>query len=1231
MLFIVLLGPIAVFFRAVFRFFLCVLLFWGPGLPADAQSVLPFRLPLDPLLEDVLTPSDLTLKGVRSNPLQPFKMDFIFDRNMNADHVADIGNSPDALRQIRYFLSALVIPAGDIWINLSPYEKDRVAAPDLARTAMGQDLMVSDYLLKQVTAELLHPDNIQGKEFWSGVYASLYKEFGTTDIPLDAFNKVWITSDSAAVFESSSCESSVPGAAAVVTRAHLKVLLEADYRAASVMPQSLESSDNPARQTARQAMRQVIIPALEREVNESPRFARIREVYRALVLAVWYKNKLRDSFIAQVYVDSRKTRGMEDLLNIPAESVWNAYMDNLKQGVFDLIREETDPWGAEIVPRRYMSGGVMLAGDAAQDAYLPEDLGSYVRISASLQVQTDAAQGLDLNDKNSYTVKMFEEDSKEFLPRNKKILRKYEDQLKSIKTAINKNRISDFSVRMVELLKDLENEGQRRKLVTYMRRLFLQADTRDWLGWERMKKVLEQEGFSSAAQDLEQSFVTLNQSGFVGPRMINLLVEASRLRNRNVITEARNALLLMRLFSPLGFDPRELPAMKDFIFLEDLGRNEWLSVDPFVRGGIVEEVQKRVDSSNWLSLMEALAQIRTRYIHKLEDQRAFIGTERMVADLLFETGYYTIDIFLQSYAREEVLKKQIKPSPTTSAVPLQEKLMKEMIAKYEVFMTLGSNEDLRARLYKVVRSYKNDLLFSDISTSSVSRKILQEDFQRKFFVWLKPWVTRFLREWSGFSNGGFLEEKLAFIVEASDILLLSSRDIILLKTVIALAREKIRITPKRVLAADEAGRLTSSDVERWRDSGTMGDRFLPYVEIPWVSEEDALVEEEVLMSEKLDSIVSMGLEYEGTYADAVSELASYSGAPRVNVRSFLENPGKGGKGDIYFTALQETRTIVRNGRLARGGYDELLAGISRQLQIEPDVLRHYWNDWGITPQRYFRYERDLSVNGYGVSLLASRWVRNDYLSKEHLGVVTALIDHFLQGGVDSNQNDLPHINRLQNKAKSVSVYVILSGVVSSSALNGMGYDGTGILNRLVDEQRMVKLKDKNQWVFRDNGSVEEFSGYLDSFFARYAQESSDYSLLQSLLVQTYRSRKITVVGVGPIAHFKQSVRSHSMPPEFKQFLQSLNSGEALKKAVPVKTADTGTSSVNPGGIDLNPDNIRLLVEQAPVSGYNSESCPVFGFSEEIMSQMRQHTTGIVPVITGVAAHAVLTDFVSFNP
>jgi len=44
-------------------------------------------------------------------------------------------------------------------------------------------------------------------------------------------------------------------------------------------------------------IREIIIPELEREVNEGKHFAQLRQIYNSLILAMWYKRRLKESLL----------------------------------------------------------------------------------------------------------------------------------------------------------------------------------------------------------------------------------------------------------------------------------------------------------------------------------------------------------------------------------------------------------------------------------------------------------------------------------------------------------------------------------------------------------------------------------------------------------------------------------------------------------------------------------------------------------------------------------------------------------------------------------------------------------------------------------------------------------------------------------------------------------------------------------------------------------------------
>ncbi len=288
------------------------------------------------------------LTGIRVYPENPFRFDFILDRGRAGS--ADPAVSEDIPRLIKYFLAALTVPEDDLWVNLSPYEKDRIVPEALGQTEMGRDLLAQDYLLKQISAAVMYPEGDVGKAFWAEVYATAAERFGTTDIPVEMFNKVWIVPEKAVVYENPEAVT------AYVVEARLKVLLEADYLAA--VDGGGAAGNDGRSDMARAVFRDVVIPALEREVNEGAHFIRLRQVYHSLILAAWYKEKITASLLSEAYVDRRKVAGVA--IDDPDEAgkIWERYVQAFQKGAYKLIKEEYDPASNTLIPRKYFVGGV---------------------------------------------------------------------------------------------------------------------------------------------------------------------------------------------------------------------------------------------------------------------------------------------------------------------------------------------------------------------------------------------------------------------------------------------------------------------------------------------------------------------------------------------------------------------------------------------------------------------------------------------------------------------------------------------------------------------------------------------------------------------------------------------------------------------------------------------------------------------------------------------------------
>ncbi|MBF0123111.1 MAG: hypothetical protein HQL21_06880 [Candidatus Omnitrophica bacterium] len=308
-------------------------------------------------LSDGFSPA--VLRGVKVSLDSPFRFDFLVDSG--ASGLSGVALQGEADKLIRYFLASMTLAEKELWVNLSPYENDRIIPEAFGLTAMGRDVLSQDYLLKQVTSSLIHPDQQPGKSFWEKVYAKAYQEYGTTDVPVDTFNKVWIVPDQAVVNEE--------GNRAVVSEAKFKVMLESDYVAQSTADRQVTGvagSFDPkvksqnSREIAKNVLREVVIPILEREVNEGKNFAPLRQVYYSLILATWYKKRFYESVLARVYADKDKVIGVGHGEEDMARRIYSQYLESFKKGAFNFIREDFDQNSQEVLPRKYFSGGCNL-------------------------------------------------------------------------------------------------------------------------------------------------------------------------------------------------------------------------------------------------------------------------------------------------------------------------------------------------------------------------------------------------------------------------------------------------------------------------------------------------------------------------------------------------------------------------------------------------------------------------------------------------------------------------------------------------------------------------------------------------------------------------------------------------------------------------------------------------------------------------------------------------------
>lgn len=295
------------------------------------------------------------LKGMKFDPKNPLEMEFIIDtadqRKVSED---------EASRLIKYFLAGLTMPDNELWVNMSPYEEDKIINPSLSETDLGKDMLSQDYILKQLSASLTYPDSNIGKDYWTKTYAEVQKVAKTTKLPVNTFNKIWILPDKAEVYEN--------GNLAVVSEATLKTLLEQDYLALKNNVNAIQKQKKgmqedviqKVNEASSKVLREMILPKINTEVNSGKNFATLRQIYYSLIMAAWFKAKFKDS-IYKHYINQGKVFGIDLNDKDSKDKIYNLYVEAFKKGLYNYIKSDYDPSSHRNIKRQYFSGGELLA------------------------------------------------------------------------------------------------------------------------------------------------------------------------------------------------------------------------------------------------------------------------------------------------------------------------------------------------------------------------------------------------------------------------------------------------------------------------------------------------------------------------------------------------------------------------------------------------------------------------------------------------------------------------------------------------------------------------------------------------------------------------------------------------------------------------------------------------------------------------------------------------------
>lgn len=150
----------------------------------------------------------------------------------------------------------------------------------------------------------MYPEGEFGKEFWQRVYKQASQKFESSETSTNILNKIWVVPEKAVIY--------VNGRDIFVADSHLKVMLEADYLAMEHHDKGLDdkADNSDLTEESETLFKEILLPEIEREINEGKNFANLRQIYHSVILATWYKHHLKDSLLGQGYADKNKVNGI---------------------------------------------------------------------------------------------------------------------------------------------------------------------------------------------------------------------------------------------------------------------------------------------------------------------------------------------------------------------------------------------------------------------------------------------------------------------------------------------------------------------------------------------------------------------------------------------------------------------------------------------------------------------------------------------------------------------------------------------------------------------------------------------------------------------------------------------------------------------------------------------------------------------------------------------------------
>jgi tetratricopeptide (TPR) repeat protein/3D (Asp-Asp-Asp) domain-containing protein len=291
--------------------------------------------------------------GVTEDSSGNINFDYLFKAQKAKGTSPGINVNNSTTLGLTAFKTGLVVPNNKFWVNLMPWEPDRIIDEQLAQSEVGRIMLEADLQMKRDISNYENPcANETGKASW--ILLDKKRE-ALTQRCMERFpgeikniNNVWFNPTTRFWIVPDKVYAYINGTQIYIINATLTIYSEpvAEHSSFQVENQdtttlsksSIEELNKSAKeygQYEKELIDRMILPYVVADVNYRKTYEDLRDVYVALALAQWYKSRITHSMdIFRNNLDSSNYTLLKAMRPWSPKEIWDEFIYSYKNGEY---------------------------------------------------------------------------------------------------------------------------------------------------------------------------------------------------------------------------------------------------------------------------------------------------------------------------------------------------------------------------------------------------------------------------------------------------------------------------------------------------------------------------------------------------------------------------------------------------------------------------------------------------------------------------------------------------------------------------------------------------------------------------------------------------------------------------------------------------------------------------------------------------------------------------------